>query len=54
MTITEHSRLCGPIPPLPNQVIDLKEIHKLKFFNTSFREYLAVYNNYIKFYFNIY
>lgn len=47
MTIAEHSRLCGPIPPLPNQVINLREIPNLKFFNTNYREYLAVYNNYI-------
>jgi len=47
MTITEHSRLCGPIPPPPNKIINLKEIPNLKFFNTSFREYLAIYNNYI-------
>ena len=33
--------------PLPNEVIDLKEIYNLKFFRTSYREYLGVYGDYI-------
>ena len=47
MTIKEHIYLAGKIPPLPNEVIDLKEVHKMKFFNTSYREYLCVYGDYI-------
>jgi len=47
MTIEEHMYLKGDKPPLPNEVIDLKEVSKLHFINTSFREYLCVYGDYI-------
>jgi hypothetical protein len=33
--------------PLPDKIIDLNEVHKLKFFNVSFREYYSVYDDYI-------
>lgn len=33
--------------PLPNELLGLKELHKMKFYNTSFREYLCVYGDYI-------
>jgi hypothetical protein len=33
--------------PKPNEVINLKEIDKIKFFNISFREYVGVYGGYI-------
>jgi len=47
MTIEEHRRLWGNNPPLPNEIIELSEIPNLKFYNTSYREYLAVYGEYI-------
>jgi hypothetical protein len=34
-------------PPLPDKLLNLKDIHKMKFFNTNFREYLCVYGDYI-------
>ncbi len=33
--------------PLPDKIIDLNEVHKLKFFNVSFRDYYSVYGDYI-------
>ncbi len=47
MMIEEHMYLSGEKPPLPNKVIDLKEVHNLKFYCTSYREYLCVYGDYI-------
>lgn len=47
MTIEEHNYLRGENPPLPNTIIDLNEVHKLNFIQTSFREYLCVYGDYI-------
>jgi len=47
VTIEEHMYLAGDKPPLPNHIVDLKEVHNMKFYNTSFREYLCVYGDYI-------
>lgn len=33
--------------PLASNILDIKEIDSIKFFNTSFREYLGVYGEYI-------
>jgi len=33
--------------PLPNQIIDLRDICKLEFHNISYREYLAIYDEWI-------
>jgi hypothetical protein len=33
--------------PLIDKIIDLNEVHKLKFFNVSFRDYYSVYGDYI-------
>ncbi len=36
-----------PNLPLPNEVINLSEVDKIKFHHVSFREYVAVYDKYI-------
>lgn len=33
--------------PLASNILDIKEIDSIKFFNTSFREYLGIYGEYI-------
>lgn len=33
--------------PLPNEVINLAEVDKIKFYNISFREYIGIYDKYI-------
>lgn len=47
MNIVEHAKLIGDNPPLPNQIMNLEDVYKIKFYNTSYREYLGVYGGYI-------
>jgi hypothetical protein len=47
MTIQEHIRLYTYDLPSPSDVVDLKEVHKMKFYHTSYREYLCVQGDYI-------
>lgn len=47
MNLDEHYRLSVWKLPKPNEVINLKEIDKIKFFNISYREYVGVYGDYI-------
>jgi hypothetical protein len=47
VTIKEFEYLSGDNPPLPNKVFDLRGVSRMKFFNTSFREYLCVSGDYI-------
>jgi hypothetical protein len=47
MNLEEHYRQNYWNLPKPNEVINLKEIDKIKFFNISYREYVGVYGDYI-------